>query len=159
MSNLHDDLPDVSTVAPLDLAREAILHHAGANALVVHAGPEPSGRATRELYQAEQPTGGPWIAVDPGPRSLALDIKRRWPDGQDRTDRMYQTIARVFVNDDGKPEVQTFGTMGKAEIGWANATLIARMREREPLIAAECVRLAAEVDRLQAELAAARGTA
>jgi hypothetical protein len=158
MSNPHEHLPDVASVTPVALAHEAVMHHAGANGLAAHAGPNARAFDTRDLHAAEQPTAAPWIAVEPPPGRASFAIKRRWPDGLDRTDRMHQTIARVILDDAGQLEVRTCGTMGKAEIEWANAALIARMREREPIIAAEFVRIAADLARLRSAIAAARAT-
>jgi hypothetical protein len=151
MSNPHEHLPPVDKVTPTELAQEAVLHHAGANALSAHvggsAGLPDTYYYTRDLYQCEKPTPAPWLA----------DAHETWASPRlDVTDQHGRAIACVFSDADGV-QWQVCGTRGKAEIEWANAALIARMRQREPVIAAACLRLEAENRRLRAEIEELRG--
>lgn len=134
------DMPEVDAVPALDLAREAIAHHAGMNVL--------RGRLNQPLPYKMSP--GPWragVIVQSG-------APVRYPD-YDPSDPLFgttRTVCRLGIGDGGEPELQVFCTVGKAEIEWAHADLICRMREREPVIAAECVRLAKENEQLRRRL-------
>lgn len=105
---------------PIEMAREAVLHHRGVDVL--------AGRWRMSPCQA---TPAPWSMV-----SVV-------GTGADRT------ICRVSADDLGRAHVGVCMTVGKHEIEEANAELIARMRYREPIIAAECIRLAEENERLR----------
>lgn len=105
---------------PLEMAREAVLHHQGVDVL--------AGRWRMAPYQ---PTEAPWSMVS---------VVGSGPG---------RTVCRVSADDLGRAHAEVCMTAGKHEIEQANAELIARMRYREPIIAAECIRLAEENERLR----------
>ncbi len=106
---------------PIYLAREAVLHHRGVDVL--------RGKWQPALVKT---TAGPWRAEWwEGNRWPVVVID--WPDHR----RYATSVCRVSVDDQtGEPVVVVCMTVGKAEVEWANADLIARMRTREPIIAA-----------------------